>query len=207
MHPWTCLTLNRLHTNLMFGHETSTPKNIFFVSTFNVSGTPGNNSSWGLKVFFHSKFGAFALKIMWKHATDPWSDCHLSEIIFFLKCFLWLRWNPRDIFFIRAYWDLRPRAEFLNDLTKNCNLCNFHLKKYIFSLFNFFMSDHHTSCSLFKVRRQLIGCINHDIEVVLCSELLMRLSYYIHIGYNNFFDSLGDLSKVWLWGVYSTPIP
>ena len=34
-------------------------------------------------------------------------------------------------------------------------------------------------CSLFKVRH-VIGCINNDIVVGLWSELLMRLSYYIH---------------------------
>ena len=33
-------------------------------------------------------------------------------------------------------------------------------------------------CNLFKVRRHVIGCINHDIVIGLCSELLMRLSYY-----------------------------
>ena len=32
--------------------------------------------------------------------------------------------------------------------------------------------------SLFKVRQVVIGCINHDIVVGLCSELFMRLSYY-----------------------------
>ena len=45
------------------------------------------------------------------------------------------------------------------------------------------MSDHQTFCSLFKVRRHVIGCINHDIVVGLCSDLLIRSSYYIHLRY------------------------
>ena len=40
-----------------------------------------------------------------------------------------------------------------------------------------FTSDHHN----FAVRRHVIGCINHDMEVG--TELLMRLSYYIHLGF------------------------
>ena len=42
--------------------------------------------------------------------------------------------------------------------------------------------------SLFKVRH-FMGCINHDIVVGLCSELLMRLSYYINLGYGKKFIS------------------
>ena len=34
--------------------------------------------------------------------------------------------------------------------------------------------------SLLKVRLYVIGCINHDIVVSLCSELLKKLFYYIH---------------------------
>ena len=44
-----------------------------------------------------------------------------------------------------------------------------------------FTPDHQTFCSLFKVRQHVIGCINYDIVVGLCSELLMRISYYIHL--------------------------
>ena len=47
----------------------------------------------------------------------------------------------------------------------------------------FFTSDHQTFYSLFKVRQYAMGCINHDIVIGLCSELLMRLSYYNHPGY------------------------
>ena len=39
--------------------------------------------------------------------------------------------------------------------------------------------------SLFKVRRHVIGCINHDKIIGRCSEQLMRLYYYIHPGYGN----------------------
>ena len=38
---------------------------------------------------------------------------------------------------------------------------------------------HQTFCGLFRVRRHVIGCVNHSI-VGLCSELLMRLSNSIH---------------------------
>ena len=42
--------------------------------------------------------------------------------------------------------------------------------------------------SLFKVRRHVVMCINRDIVVGLCSELLKRLSYYIHLAYCNHKD-------------------
>ena len=47
-----------------------------------------------------------------------------------------------------------------------------------------FTSDHHTFCSLYKVRRNVIRCFNHDIAVGLCSELLMRFSYYINLWFS-----------------------
>ena len=60
-----------------------------------------------------------------------------------------------------------------------------------------FKFDHRTSCSLFNVRRHVIGFINHDIAVVgLWFMLLMRLSYYIHLGYG----------KKLLWGYPTTSI-
>ena len=37
--------------------------------------------------------------------------------------------------------------------------------------------------SLFKLRWHAIGCINNDTVVGLCSDLLMRLSYYIFLEY------------------------
>ena len=46
-----------------------------------------------------------------------------------------------------------------------------------------FTSDYQTFCNLFKVRGHFIGCINHDIVIGLCSELLVGLIYYIHPGY------------------------
>ena len=49
---------------------------------------------------------------------------------------------------------------------------------YLFDCFYVRPSDF---CSLFKVRRHVIGCINRDIVISLCSELLMMLSYYIHL--------------------------
>ena len=48
---------------------------------------------------------------------------------------------------------------------------------------NFFTSDRKTFAAFFKVRRHVIGCINHDIVVGLFYELYMCLSYYIHLGY------------------------
>ena len=42
-----------------------------------------------------------------------------------------------------------------------------------------FSSNHRLFFSLFKVRQHANGCFNHDIKVGLCSELLMRLSFYI----------------------------
>ena len=47
----------------------------------------------------------------------------------------------------------------------------------------FFTSDKTYFCSLFKVRRHVLECMNNEIVVGLCSEPLMRLSYYIHLGY------------------------
>ena len=46
-----------------------------------------------------------------------------------------------------------------------------------------FASSHQALFSLFKDRRLVIRCLNHDIAVGLCSELIMRLSYHIHLGY------------------------
>ena len=37
----------------------------------------------------------------------------------------------------------------------------------------------------FEVRQYMIGCINHDIEVDLFSELLKILSYYIQLAFGN----------------------
>ena len=72
-----------------------------------------------------------------------------------------------------------------------------------------FMSDHQTFCSLFNVRRHVIGCINHEIVVHLCSAIFMRLSYYIHLGFGEKLSSYMEI-KLWsiqLWAVYSTPRP
>ena len=33
--------------------------------------------------------------------------------------------------------------------------------------------------------QHVIACINHDIVVSLCSELLMRLTYYMHLAYGD----------------------
>ena len=58
-----------------------------------------------------------------------------------------------------------------------------------FLFFLFFTSDHQTFCShLFKVRRHVIGCINHAIVVGLSSELLMKLSYYSRLDYSKKFS-------------------
>ena len=58
-------------------------------------------------------------------------------------------------------------------------------------------SDCQTFCSLFMVRWYIIGCINHDIVRGLCSELLMRLFNYIHLGYGkNILISYGDRTRV-----------
>ena len=70
-----------------------------------------------------------------------------------------------------------------------------------------FMFDHHTFCSLSRVRRHIIGCINHDIVVCLCSELHIRLSYYIHLGYGKKFLSHRRIEprSFQLWAIYPTP--
>ena len=49
----------------------------------------------------------------------------------------------------------------------------------------FFTSEQHTFCSLSKVRRHVIGCVNHDIVFGLCSETLLRLSCYINLVYGD----------------------
>ena len=46
-----------------------------------------------------------------------------------------------------------------------------------------FTSDHQTFCGLFESQTACHQCINHDIVIGLCSELVMRLFYYIHPGY------------------------
>ena len=63
-----------------------------------------------------------------------------------------------------------------------------------------FMSNHQTFCSLFKIRRHIIGCIKNDIVVVgLCSELVVRLSYYMYLVYGRKFSpSQGDRTAVLL---------
>ena len=40
-------------------------------------------------------------------------------------------------------------------------------------------------CSLLEVKWHVIGCINYGVLVGLCSELLKRLSFYIHLAYGN----------------------
>ena len=76
----------------------------------------------------------------------------------------------------------------------------------LFFLATVFSSDHPTIfclilfyirpsdfCYQFKGRRHFIGCFNHDIVIGLCSELHLRLSYYIHPRYGNkFLVSRGD---------------
>ena len=61
-------------------------------------------------------------------------------------------------------------------------------------------------CNLFKVRQHVIGCIDHDIVVGLCSELVMRLSYSIHLGYGKKLLSLMGIEPQFfrLWVVYPT---
>ena len=47
--------------------------------------------------------------------------------------------------------------------------------------------------SLFKVRRHVIGCINHDIVFGFCTILFMTLPYYILLGYGkNFWLTWGS---------------
>ena len=50
--------------------------------------------------------------------------------------------------------------------------------KFCFIVVIVFLCRTNTFFQLFKVRLHFIGCINHDIVVELCSELLMRLSIY-----------------------------
>ena len=50
----------------------------------------------------------------------------------------------------------------------------------------------------FKYLNVLAKCINHDIVVGLCSELLMRLSYYIHLGFDKVVVSRGNRTRVLL---------
>ena len=46
-------------------------------------------------------------------------------------------------------------------------------------------------------RQTFHGCINHDLIVGLCSELLMSLSYYIHLGFGKtFLAQHGDRTQV-----------
>ena len=63
--------------------------------------------------------------------------------------------------------------------------------------------------SLFKARRHVIVCINHAIIVGLCSLLLVRLSYYIHLGYGkNISPHMGIEPRSYrLQAVYSTRGP
>ena len=53
------------------------------------------------------------------------------------------------------------------------------------------------------------GCINDDIEVNLWSDLFVRLSYYIQLGYvKKFLSHLGiDPPSFRLWAVYPAPRP
>ena len=77
---------------------------------------------------------------------------------------------------------------------------------FLFDLF-VFTSDHHTFCSLFKVKRHAIACINNGIIVGLCSKLFMRLSYYIHAG-KKLSTHIGIESRpLRLWAVYFTIRP
>ena len=48
-------------------------------------------------------------------------------------------------------------------------------------MFDVFKPDHQTFGSLFKIRRHVIGYINHDTIVGLCFEVFMRLYYHIHL--------------------------
>ena len=52
-------------------------------------------------------------------------------------------------------------------------------------------------------------CINHNIVVGLCSELFMRLSYYIHLRFSGkLLAQMGIEPRSFrLWDVYSTPRP
>ena len=61
----------------------------------------------------------------------------------------------------------------------------FPVKKMLNSLFCLFVlivftSNHQTFCSLFKVKRLVIGIINSDIVIGLCLEILMRLLFCNH---------------------------
>ena len=85
-------------------------------------------------------------------------------------------------------------------------------KKHQESLFcsSVFSSGHQTVFAVyFKVRLHVIGCINHDIEVGLCSELLIRFFYYIHLGYGKKISShIGIEPRSFrLWAYYSTTRP
>ena len=51
-------------------------------------------------------------------------------------------------------------------------------KNWVLFLLIVFTTDHHTFCSLFKIRRHVFVDINHNIVVGFCSELLLRLSIY-----------------------------
>ena len=69
-----------------------------------------------------------------------------------------------------------------------------------------FTSDYQTFCSLFKTCH---GCLNHDIVVGLCYDLVMRLSYYIHLGFGKKLScDVGiEPGHVRMWVVYSTLRP
>ena len=57
--------------------------------------------------------------------------------------------------------------------------------KFIFCFIACFTSYHQTLQSI--QGQACLRCINHDKVVGLCSEVLMRLSYFIHIGFDKSF--------------------
>ena len=110
------------------------------------------------------------------------------------------------VFYIRYYFCLTSDHQILkSDLFQKC-ICVYLSRHTVVPVLFFVLYTFRPTIrlwSLFNVGRQVYGCAYHDIVVGRWSELLMRLSYYVH----SFGENLSQqgIEPVALWSCFAKP--
>ena len=140
----------------------------------------------------------------------------VCECTFFschLKLFVWTHWmNKGHSCRVGSYWwpvHLQFHS-YLSLVRSWCRWVGCLLKRRFFWLFDcFYVRPSDFSCSLFKVRWDVIGCINHGIVITSVLSYLWDYPTTSLLGMvKSFWSHMGIEPRSFrLWSVYSTPRP
>ena len=151
----------------------------FYLGASQLNCCHSEHRNWLLKGVIVSWAGtslsSYILYYLTLYFKDVWFCFKLKKN--FLRCTLrWMTFYRKTTDFEGPPWILRRAKSF-------------------FDVFDcLFTSDHHILHSLLKVRRPTIGCINHDIVVSLCFELVLSKQIRYSIFENRKFSIRYDIN-------------